>query len=93
MQSELTYYENTLSDPARFAQAIRALARDAHRTLNHAPSRAALWQLNRRIEILSSALTDRPAGPLRTWLENLGQEVRSAAPRRNRSLRAMCACA
>ena len=33
---------NTLSDPARFAQAIRALARDAHRTLTHSPSAAAL---------------------------------------------------
>ena len=70
---------NTLSDPARFAQAIRDLARDAHRTLTHSPSPAALRGLCRRIELLASALGDRREGPLGTWLDNLGRKVRSAA--------------
>jgi hypothetical protein len=66
---------HTLSDPARFAQAIRDLARDAHRTLTHAPSPVALRGLSRRIEQLASALGDRREGPLGTWLESLGREV------------------
>jgi hypothetical protein len=70
---------NTLSDPARFAQAIRGLARDAHRTLIHTQSPAALRRLSWRIEVLSSALGDRHRGPLGAWLESLGREVRSAA--------------
>ena len=73
---------NTLSDPARFAQAIRDLAQDAHQTLTHSPSAAALRGLSRRIEVLSSALGDRRGGPLGTWLDNLGREVRSAAVHR-----------
>jgi hypothetical protein len=70
---------NTLLEPARFAQAIRGLARDAHRTLRHAPSPPALERLSRRIELLSLALGDRPSGPVGVWLDNLGREVRSAA--------------
>lgn len=85
--------ENTLSDPARFAQAIRGLAHDAHRTLTHSPSPAALRKLSRRIEILSSTLGDRRVGPLGTWLDNLGREVRSAAVRRAGPCRPMCICA
>jgi hypothetical protein len=73
---------NTLSDPARFAHAIRGLARDAHRTLTHTPSPAALRGLSRRIERLSSALGDRRRGPIGMWLESLGREVRSAAVHR-----------
>jgi hypothetical protein len=81
---------NTLSDPARLAQAIRGLARDAHRTMTHAPSAAALRGLSRRIELLASALGDRRGGPLGTWLDGLGREVRSAAVRRARTSRRMC---
>ena len=82
---------NTLSDPARFAQAIRALARDAHRTLTHSPSAAALRRLSRRIELLASALGDRRGGPLGTWLDNLGREVRSAAIHRAGCVPSRCA--
>ena len=64
---------NTLSDPARFAQAIRGLARDAHQTLTHSPSAAALRGLSRRIELLASALGDRRGGPLGTWLDSQPQ--------------------
>ena len=84
---------NTLSDPARFAQAIRGLARDAHRTLTHAPSPAALWALSRRIEQLASALGDRRGGAPGTWLESLGREVRSAAVHRAGASRRLCMCA
>jgi hypothetical protein len=70
---------HTLSDPARFAQAIRDLARDAHQTLQHAPSQAALRGLSRRVERLASALGDRRGGPVASWLESLGREVRVAA--------------
>ena len=83
----------SLSDPARFAKAIRVLAYDAHRTLTHSPSPAALRGLSRRIEALASALGDRREGPLGTWLDNLGREVRSAAIHRDASYRRMCACA
>jgi hypothetical protein len=79
---------NMLSDPAQFAQAIRDLARDAHQ-LRHSPSAAALWGLSRRIEVLVSALGDRRGGPLGTWLDNLGREVRSAAVHRAAS---SCPC-
>jgi hypothetical protein len=75
---------NALSDPPRFAQAIRELARDAHRTLEHSPTPAAVRRLSRRIECLSSVLVDgseRPL-PIANWLDNLGREVRSAAGRR-----------
>lgn len=54
---------NALSDPARFARAIRGLARDAHRTLRDSPSPAALRALSRRTELLASALGDRRDGP------------------------------
>jgi hypothetical protein len=84
---------NTLSDPARFAQAIRGLARDAHQTLRHSPSAAALRRLSRRIELLAAALGDRREGPVGTWLDNLGREVRSAAVHRAGSSRPMCLCA
>jgi hypothetical protein len=77
----------TLSGSARFARAIRGLARDAHRTLAHAPSPAALRGLPRRIERLASALRDRREGPLGTWLKSLGREVRSAAVYRAGSAR------
>ncbi len=82
----------TLSDPARFAEAIRALARDAHQ-LRHSHSALALWGLSRRIEVLASVLGDSRLGPLRTWLENLGREVRSAAACRAGSSCPMCICA
>jgi hypothetical protein len=84
---------STLSDPAQLAQAIRGLARDAHRTLTHSPSAAAPRGLSRRIELLAFALDDRRAGPLGTWLDSLGREVRSAAVHRAGSSRPMCICA
>jgi hypothetical protein len=84
---------DTLSDPAGFAQAIRGLAYDAHRTLKRSPAPAALRKLSRRIELLGAALGDRRGGPLGTWLDNLGREVRPAAVRRAASCRRMCACA
>jgi hypothetical protein len=84
---------NTLSDPARFAQAIRGLVRDAHETLTHAPSAAALRGLSRRIDVLAAVLGDRRGGPLGTWLDNLGREVRSAAVHRAEASRPMCPCA
>jgi hypothetical protein len=83
----------TLSDPARFAQAIRGLAYDAHRTLKHSPSPAALRKLGRRVEVLSSLLGDRQGDPLKAWLDNVGREVRSAAIRRAGASRPMCLCA
>ena len=83
----------SLSDPARFAQAIRGLARDAHLTLTHSPSPAALRRLSRRIELVSCALGDRRRGPVGTWLDNLGREVRSAAAHRSGSSRLMRTCA
>ena len=93
MQLTIESREDTLSDPARFAQAIRGLAYDAHRTLRDSPTPAALRKLSRRIEDLSSALGDRRVGPLGSWLDNLGREVRSAAVRRARSYRPLCVCA
>jgi hypothetical protein len=81
-----------LSDPARFAEEIRALAQDAQR-LRHAPSAAALRGLSRRIDVLASALGDRRCGPLGTWLENLGNEVRSTAVQRSRSPQRVRTCA
>ena len=84
---------NTLSDPARFAQAIRDLARDAHGALTHSPSPLALRRLSRRIELLASALGESRGGPLGTWLESLGREVRSGARHRAGSSRPLCICA
>ena len=84
---------DTLSDPARFGRAIRGLAHDAHWTLTHSPSPAALRGLSRRIDVLAATLGDRREGPLRTWLENLGQEVRSAAVHRAGASRPLCLCA
>jgi hypothetical protein len=83
---------HALSDPARFAQAIRAVAQDAYR-LRHSSSEAALWRLSRRIDLLASTLGDRRGGPLGTWLDNLGREVRSAAVHRAELSRPMCICA
>jgi hypothetical protein len=93
MRLALETKNSSLSDPARFAQAVRSLARDAHRTLTHSPSPGALRQLSRRIELLGSALGERRGGPLGTWLDNLGREVRSATLPRAGSYRRMCACA
>jgi hypothetical protein len=93
MRLALETKEGSLSDPARFAQAIRGLAYDAHRTLKHSPSPAALRKLSRRIELLGSALGDRRGGPLGTWLDNLGREVRSAALRRAGSSGPISICA
>jgi hypothetical protein len=93
MRFALEQREGSLSDPARFAKAIRRLAYDAHRTLTHSPSPAALRKLSRRIELLESALGDRRGGPLGTWLDNLGREVRSAALRRAGSSRPIYICA
>ena len=84
---------NTLSEPTKLAQAIRDLARDAHQTLTCSPSAAALRRLSRRIELVSSALADRRRGPLGTWLDSLGREVRSAAVHQVGSSRPMCICA
>ena len=84
---------NSLSDPARFAQAIRALAHDAHRTLRNSPSAAALCGLSRRVDTLAATLGDRPVSPLGSWLENLGRELRSAAVHRAGSPRPLCLCA
>src|SRR4051794_22368916 len=93
MRLALEKKEASLSDPARFAQAVRGLAHAAHRALRHSPSPAALRQLSRRIELLGSALGNRRVSPIGTWLENLGREVRSAAVHRAGSYRRMCACA
>jgi hypothetical protein len=90
MRLALEKKDAPLSDPGRFAQAIRDLAYDAHRTLKHSPSPAALRKLARRIDVLSSVLGDRQGGPLKTWLDNAGREVRSAAVRRARASRPMC---
>jgi hypothetical protein len=83
----------SLSDPGRFAQAIRDLAYDARRTLKHSPSPAALRELSRRIELLSSVLVDRRRDPLKVWLDNVGREVRSAAVRRAVATSPVCRCA
>ena len=93
MRLVLENREDSLSDPARFAEAIRCLAYDAHRTLTHSPSPAALRKLTRRIEALASALGDRRGGPLGTWLENVGREVRSAAAHRTEASHRTCICA
>jgi hypothetical protein len=84
---------NTLSDPARFAQAIRGLAYDAHRTLKHSPSPAVLRRLTRRIEVLAAVLGDRRGDPLKAWLDNVGREVRSAPADRTNASPHMCLCA
>jgi hypothetical protein len=84
---------NTLSDPASFAQAIRDLARDAHQALTHSASPVALRELSRRIELLSFVGGNRYGGSLTSWLDNLGQEVRSVAVHRAESARLVCICA
>ena len=83
----------TLPDQAWFAQAIRDLARDAHETLIHSPPPATFRGLTRRIDILAAALGDRREGPVGTWLDNLGREVRSAPAHRTEASRRMCLCA
>jgi hypothetical protein len=92
MRLALANRPDTLSDPARFAEAIRALAQDAYQ-YRRSPSPVALRGLSRRIEILASALGDRRGGPLGTWLDNLGLEVRSAAAQRAASCLPLCNCA
>ena len=92
MRFALENLDDALSNPARFAEAIRALAQDANE-LRHSPSAAARWRVSRRIELLASALGDRREGPVGTWLDNLGREVRCAAVRRGASARPMCVCA
>jgi hypothetical protein len=82
-ERETTMESNTLSDPGRFAQAIRALARDAHEALHHSPSAADLRGLSRRIEVLAAVHGDNPGGSVGTWLDNLGRSVRSAAVHRD----------
>lgn len=81
---------NTLLDPAQFAQAIRSLAEDAHRTLKHGPSPAAVRRLSRRVELLSSVLGDRRDSPIGAWLASVEREVRSAAVRRANLAQRMC---
>jgi hypothetical protein len=81
---------STLSDPARFARAIRDLARDAHRTLTHSPSAASLRRLSRRIDVLAAVLGDRRGGPLGAWLDSLRREVRAAAVHRARASHLVC---
>jgi hypothetical protein len=93
MRLALEKKEASLSDPARFAQAVRDLAYDAHRTLRHSPSPAALRELARRIGALSSVLGDRQGDPLKAWLDNAGREVRSAAVRQAGASRPMGLCA
>jgi hypothetical protein len=83
----------TLSDPARFARAIRNVARDAHRTLKHAPSAASLRRLARRIDVLADTLGDRRAGPVGAWLDSLGREVRAASVHRAEAALSLCPCA
>ena len=83
----------TLSDPARFAQAIRGLARDAYETLRHSPSASALRELSRRIDALMGGLGDGRGSPIGTWLDNLGREVRSAVVHQAGASRPMCLCA
>jgi hypothetical protein len=75
---------HTMTDPAQFADALRTLAYDAHRTLRQSPSPTALCGLHHRVAALQSALDDRESGPLATWLHNLGREIRSAATHRPR---------
>lgn len=84
---------NTLSDPTRYAQAIRELAQDAHRTLRHSPSSAALRSLSRRLKLLSSARGDLRDAPVGAWLNGLGRQVHSAAAQRAGSYHPMCICA
>ena len=70
---------NTLSDPARMAQAIRDLARDAHR---HADALAIPGGPAKALPTHRTPYVRPrrpPRGPLGTWLDNLGREVRSAA--------------
>jgi hypothetical protein len=71
-----------LWDPERFADAIRSVALDAHRTLAETPSPATLHELSRRISRLSCALGDARSGPLGVWLESLGRVVRATTKRR-----------
>ncbi len=83
----------TLTDPARFARALRRLARDAHQARSLPPSATARRRISRRIGLLASALGDRGEGPIGAWLDNLGREVGSSAPRPARPRRILCGCA
>ena len=83
---------DTLSDPARFAQAIRDLARDAHETLTALALRggpAGALPPHRGARVRPR----RSRGPARDLAGNLGQEVRSATVRRDETSRTMCLCA
>jgi hypothetical protein len=84
--------EDVLSDPARFAEAIRAVAQDAYQ-LRQSPCAAALQMLSRRIELLTSTLGERRGGPIGTWLDSLEREVRSTAVQQGGLSRSMCICA
>jgi hypothetical protein len=84
---------NTLSDPTCFAQAIRDLARDAHQALTHSSFPVALRELSRRIEFLLSVSGDRYGSSVRSWLNNLGREVRSATIHRAEFSSHVCICA
>jgi hypothetical protein len=83
---------STLSEPARFARAIRDLARDAHRMLTHSPSAASLRRLSRRIDVLAAVLGERLGGPIGAWLDSLRREVRAAAVHRARASYFVCIC-
>ncbi len=80
----------SVSDPARFARAIREVARDAHETLTHPAPPRAFRELSRRIEILLNALGENQGAPVRAWLERLGRDVDLSAKARHRSCRAFC---
>ncbi|WP_435017578.1 hypothetical protein TA3x_005193 [Tundrisphaera sp. TA3] len=77
-------------EPTSFAQAIRDLARDAHRALSLPSSPATLWHLARRADCLGSSLGDRRSGPPGAWLDSLGRRLRTAALERAGAARQFC---
>jgi hypothetical protein len=85
MAEEDTMEISTPSDPARFARAIRDLARDAPRTMTHSPSAASPRRLSRRIDVLAAVLVHLRGGKLAAWLDSLRREVRAAAVHRTRA--------
>ena len=84
---------NTLSDPTRIAQTIRVLARDAHLTLRHTPSPAALRALAQRVDLVTAELGEHRTGPVGIWLKNLAREVRSPGVHQAGASNRMCHCA
>ena len=92
MRLALEHTQETLSDPARFAEALRALAQDAYQ-LRQSPCAAARQMLFRRIELLTSTLGERRGSPIGTWLDNVGREVRSTVVQSGGLSRSMCICA